>query len=256
MDGKKLDEVLEDMARQHNQPPATPRDRMWSNIDAARAPERERQSVGQAVGKSVGQPFRQSFASQLKEAFAALLTPKVMIPVGAAAVLVLGIVIGRISYNPAVSLDGSPQIADNLNSQVHDEIVVATQIPSDNDANSLADQQDLVYQLATINLFTKADMRLTDFRTTSCSTDGSATVPDWARGLLLQTRLLLNTSGSENNSLLPLLEELELVLAQIVSISDNNCTQDMEWILRGLEKRSTLNRLRQATTNDTDFGAI
>ncbi len=41
-----------------------------------------------------------------------------------------------------------------------------------------------------------------------------------------------------------LMVELELVLAQIVGLSRENCAQDMAWIQKGLQENSTLERLR------------
>jgi len=41
-----------------------------------------------------------------------------------------------------------------------------------------------------------------------------------------------------------LLDELELVLAQIVGLSRDNCARDMAWIRQGLQERSTIDRLR------------
>ena len=39
-------------------------------------------------------------------------------------------------------------------------------------------------------------------------------------------------------------DELELVLAQIVGLSRDNCARDMAWIRDGLRDRATIDRLR------------
>jgi hypothetical protein len=52
------------------------------------------------------------------------------------------------------------------------------------------------------------------------------------------------TSAADDIEMNNLLEELELVLAQIVGLSRNNCARDMAWIRQGLQERSTIDRLR------------
>jgi len=61
---------------------------------------------------------------------------------------------------------------------------------------------------------------------------------------LLQTRLLLDAPATRDIELIGLLEDLELVLAQIVGLSRDNCARDVAWIKQGLQERSTLDRLR------------
>ena len=70
-------------------------------------------------------------------------------------------------------------------------------------------------------------------------------MPEWAGGMLVQTRLLMGTPVADDPAVLELLEDLELVLAQIVGISRDNCARDMAWIRSGLENRSTIDRLRR-----------
>ncbi len=106
-----------------------------------------------------------------------------------------------------------------------------------------------VYRFAAANLFGRADYLLTDFKVRSCANEDRGEVPNWASGMLVQTRLLLDTSAAEDANMKQLLEELELVLAQIVGLSRDNCAQDMAWIKQGLQERSTLGRLRMMSDN-------
>ena len=101
-----------------------------------------------------------------------------------------------------------------------------------------------VYTLATRDLFSRADFLLTDFKVRSCGKDDLAEVPVWAGGMLVQTRLLMDTSVAEDIEMKNLLDELELVLAQIVGLSRDNCAGDMAWIRQGLQERDTIDRLR------------
>jgi hypothetical protein len=102
-----------------------------------------------------------------------------------------------------------------------------------------------VYRLAATDLFGRADFLLTDFKVRACETADLAAVPEWAGGMLVQTRLLMGTTVADDPATMDLLEDLELVLAQIVGLSRNHCARDMAWIRSGLENRSTIDRLRR-----------
>jgi hypothetical protein len=106
---------------------------------------------------------------------------------------------------------------------------------------------DAYFQLAAVDLFGRADALLTGFRTETCDSSDLAPVPGWAGEMLVRTRLLLGAakaSGAEGSSLYPLLLELEMVLVQISGLSGEDCRQETEWIRDGLQKRSTVERLR------------
>ena len=82
------------------------------------------------------------------------------------------------------------------------------------------------------------------------------TVPNWAGGMLLQTRLLMGTSIAQDPEMGALLLDLELVLAQIVGISKENCARDVAWIRDAMAENSTINRLRLMRPTDAAGDAI
>ena len=206
------DKDREEMARLHNDPPEVPRDRMWERIDAARAARR-----------GVVEP---DFTPRHGPAFRVL-----RMTAAVAAVLLVGIFIGRLSDNPdRVPLPGPGPVTENL---------------SDTTAGDTAPRiKDDVYAMAARDLFGRADFLLTDFKVRSCGSEDLSEVPDWAGGMLVQTRLLMGTSAADDLEMKILLEELELVLAQIVGLSRDNCARDMAWIRDGLRDRATIDRLR------------
>lgn len=195
---------LKEMARTHNRPPEVPRDRMWKKIDAARADRR-----------GLLQP---DFATRRSPAFSIL-----RLAAGMAAILVLGVFIGRMTQQP----ESTPMPV-----AVHEIESIDPGVKKD------------IYRLATRALFSRADFLLTDFKVRSCGKDDMSEVPAWAGGMLVQTRLLMDTAVAEDIEMKNLLEELELVLAQIVGLSRNNCADDMAWIRKGLQERATIDRLR------------
>jgi hypothetical protein len=203
------DKEISEMARRHNEPPEVPRDRMWARIDASRADRR-----------NVVQP---DFSRRRSPAFRIMRFGAAM-----AAVLVLGILIGRMTQETELLPVGDSAPV----------VVIQDNTPADGNL-----RRD-VYAMATRDLFGRADFLLTDFKVRSCGQSDMSEVPDWAGGMLVQTRLLMGTPAADDLEMNNLLEELELVLAQIMGLSKDNCAQDMAWIRQGLSERSTIDRLR------------
>jgi hypothetical protein len=196
------DKELKKMARSHNPPPEIPRDRMWEKINAARSGSR-----------GVLEP---DFTPRRGQTFRIL-----RMAAGVAAILVLGVFIGRMTEQQPVP-DPVPVAVHQVDPEVKKDI----------------------YRLAARDLFSRADFLLTDFKVRSCGKDDLTEVPAWAGGMLVQTRLLMDTSVAEDIEMKNLLDELELVLAQIVGLSRDNCASDMAWIRQGLQERDTIDRLR------------
>src|SRR5207244_6141944 len=67
-----------------------------------------------------------------------------------------------------------------------------------------------------------------------------------ARALLTTTRLMLDSPAAEDPRLKSLLEDLELVLAQIAQVPRGSDRAALQLINQGLEQRSVLLRLRTA----------
>ncbi len=199
------DKELNKMARSHNPPPEVPRDRMWEKIDAARSDRR-----------GVLEP---DFTPRRSPAFRII-----RIAAGVAAILVLGVFIGRMSEQQPVPVP----------------VPVAVRQVETSDPDIKKD----IYRLAARDLFSRADYLLTDFKVRSCGKGDLSEVPAWAGGMLVQTRLLMDTDVAEDVEMKILLDELELVLAQIVGLSRDNCARDMAWIRQGLQERDTIDRLR------------
>ena len=143
---------------------------------------------------------------------------------GVAAVLVLGVFIGRMTEQQS-----GPVPAPVAVNEVE---AIDSGLKKD------------IYRLAARDLFSRADFLLTDFKVRSCGKDDLSEVPAWAGGMLVQTRLLMDTVVAEDIEMKTLLDELELVLAQIVGLSRDNCAGDMAWIRKGLQERDTIDRLR------------
>ncbi len=204
---------FEDAVQAHNAPPPVPRERMWARIDAERSARRK---VVRPALRPKPSPWRRGLA-----AAAAL-----------AAVLAVGVGIGRWSAVPEPQ--GGPVAAVGEG---------AAPAPAATDLRNVEQQ---VYRLAAAQLFGKADFLLTDVKVRACSGDSAARVSRTAGGLLVQTRLLLDSPAAADAEMRALLRDLELTLAQIAGLSPDDCRRDLDWIKDGLERRDTLGRLRLA----------
>jgi hypothetical protein len=92
-----------------------------------------------------------------------------------------------------------------------------------------------------------AEALLTSFRTRSAADQQMDTqLAAWARDLLSNTRLLLDSPVASDPQRRPLLEDLELVLVQIVQLSPGSTQQDRELIEKTLQQDHVLTRLRTA----------
>jgi hypothetical protein len=72
-----------------------------------------------------------------------------------------------------------------------------------------------------------------------------------AQNLLLTTRLLLDSPAAHNPKLRGLLDDLEVVLAQVVRLQAAPGTDDLDLINQALEQRDVLPRLRTAAADIT-----
>ena len=76
---------------------------------------------------------------------------------------------------------------------------------------------------------------------------GSSTV----RQLLATNRLLLDSPAATDNRTRILLQDLELVLAQIAQLSGRPSSPDLDFITNGLDDSGVMSRLRTAVPSGT-----
>src|SRR5687768_6002387 len=104
------------------------------------------------------------------------------------------------------------------------------------------DTTNRFYDAAVVSHFGRAEAMLTTFR---ASATGSDTQLDrWARDLLTDTRLLLDSPAANDTRRRRLLEDLELTLAQIVQLSAASSPDDQHIVDGAIERGELLTRLR------------
>jgi len=198
MTDDRFDERLRQAAQDYHRPPATPREELWHRIAAARAARRRHVIV---------------------------VRPTLRWGVGIAAVLALGVAIGRWSARRGES-PSSPTV-----------------IAGSDQASTLA------YRVAAAQYLTRTEALLTGFHAEARSPSVPAVqFSRQARDLLATTRLMLDSPAANDARLKGLLEDLELVLAQIAQLParGGGDREDVQSINQGLDQRSVLLRLRTA----------
>jgi hypothetical protein len=181
--------------------PPTPRDAIWANI------QEQRHSVKPITGRN-----RQWLGWG----------------VGLAAMLAIGVGLGRLSVRNAVDTADAP-------------VAINTTRPEP--VNRTA------YRLTVEQHMTSAEALLTSFKTQPQGTlDPDIAV--WARDLLTNTRMLLDSPAADDPEVAALLEDLELVIAQIARMSAPSSVE-RELIREGIQKTDVLPRLRASQSAGT-----
>ena len=130
------------------------------------------------------------------------------------------------------------------------KVAVAALSPAPNPTGNSA------YQLTAVRHLSEAEALLTSFRTrTTADQQMDAQLGSWARQLLSNTRLLLDSPVANDPQRRPLLEDLELVLVQIVQLSPGSTPQDREMIEKTLQQDHVMTRLRTAIPAGSQRGS-
>jgi hypothetical protein len=214
-----LDPTLLEAARDYNAPPPTvAREAMWSAIQAARtqlaaeSPVRSIQSATTAVSY---RRWRSAWP----------------VAIAASLVLAAGIAIGRWMGTPPAR-----------------PIAAALPQPA-RPVPAVARGDRAAYQVAVAHDLTQAEALLTAYRAEGRSPGdraGSADVAGWARDVLSNTRLLLDSPAAADPKQRRLLEDLELVLVQLVEVSPDSSGAERQMIDSTLEHGHVLSRIRYA----------
>jgi hypothetical protein len=213
-----MDAILERVRGAYNRPPETPRDEMWGVIQRGLTP---RPVSGEAVQgeRAGGAPVLSLEAARAKRWPAFYRTAGWA--VAAAALLVLGIGIGRMSA------------------------------PTPAGEASMAETPDpTAMRLATEEHLGKTESLLTLVKLDARAGQLDPQVGPWARSLLAQTRLLLDAPDVQDPAMRQLLEDLELVLVQIVGVTDAGphdaarARTELNLAVQGLDDRDVLPRIQ------------
>jgi hypothetical protein len=220
----RLPEALRAAARDYNDPPELERsdaDGMWSAIESEAFPKRFRTPTAEAFLPRVERSHAQAGTAQRRWYAARNLLPL-------AAVLLLGVAIGRFGF---------PQ-------QPKSATTVAVGDPS---ADSVA--VPAAYQSTTSRYLGQTAALLVALPADAQSDRADQLYMNRAHDLLLTTRLLLDSPAAADPLFRALLEDLELVLAQVVRLQSEQRRDELDLIRQALEQRDVLLRLRTAVAD-------
>ena len=208
-----LPESLRAAARDYNAPPEldrSERDAMWSAIEGEAFPNR----------------FLTPTAERRVARAEGWLATRRLLPL--AAVLLIGVAIGRF---------GLPR-------KTPAPVTVTVGAPAE---DSLAVPQ--AYQNTTSRYLGQTAALLVSLPAEGRSEDADAVYMNRAHDLLLTTRLLLDSPAAADPRFRTLLEDLELVLAQVVRLQSAQSRAELDLIRQALEQRDVLPRLRTAAAD-------
>lgn len=243
-DQNQFDEFVKNAIQELDPVPPVPREDMWAGIEQARRFQRRKSRRGVPVWMAWG--------------------------VGLAAMLAVGVGLGRWSMrtdSPASPIAGAtpppthnePGIpAQNSGSFVRlplnerkavdfaRERRRAGETPAE---PAPAPSNNTAYQLVAVQHLSRAEVLLTSIGTGSIDDQ----VTSWAKDMLSTTRLLLDSPAAADPRMAGLLEDLELILAQIANPSAQS-QRELDLIQQGIKQTDVLPRLRAAVPAGTSIG--
>ncbi len=219
-DEEPLDPMLRAAAAAYHPPPATvPRDAMWEAIQQSRRDRRD------SVEDVVALPRQPRAGPRAAQTWHRWSNP--MLAAAASVLIALGISLGWWVRGAA-----------------HGPSLTA---PAERPAE-LAVANEPAYRIAVTRDLTQAEALLTTYRDDGRARDTAADLQlgQWAREVLSNTRLLLDSPVGDDPQRRQLLQDLELVLVQLTQPAASRTSTDREMIDRTLDNDHVLPRIRAA----------
>lgn len=212
-----LPPAVRDAARDYNRPPelkAADLDAMWSAIEA----KSFRSDIGGRVTDR---------ASTVRELTRRWFAPRSLMQV--AATLLIGVAIGRYAMPASNALPET-----SVSRRMQDTLTLAEP-----------------YSSTTSQYFGQAAALLVELPAEARNGNANSQLSGRAHDLLLTTRLLLDSPAANDARIRGLLEDLELVLAQVVRLPSDGTQgrSDLELIRQAVDNRAVLPRLRTAVAD-------
>lgn len=279
----RIDEIIRSAASDYNRPPETPRDEMWAAIQAARSapgPRLHVTSGGSPSGYTAKRNFGAKYAWIGMAAAAVLLIATgigigrwTSRPVTTATVRDKGAVViangpaplptptDEIGSRqpvapeaPATTPSTQPQPTQRTREQIRRDPrlqVIRPVNPNRYASTSGTPADPKIYQVAMVRHLADAEVLLTSFSVGSRDAAMNAQFAGWAKGLLSNTRLLLDSPAGDDPRRAKLLQDLELVLAQIVQLAPDAKAEDRQLIEGSIQQGHVMTRLRSAIPADS-----
>jgi hypothetical protein len=223
MNDDRFEELMQDAADTYRRPPAADFDAMWKSIEATLDEKQVVSSIGGST--PIVQP-----TLDLRGGGRTHQSSRVTQRLAIAATLVIGIALGRASMSIS-----KPQPAAPVAATVASTDESTTPMPYDVETSKyLGQTAALLIALPSEVKAGRADEQFVNR----------------AGELLGRTRLLIDSPAASDPQMRDLLEDLELVLAQVVRLqNDTTSRTELDLISRALEQRDVIPRLRTAVAD-------
>jgi len=216
----RFEELMRDAAHTYRKPPQPDLETMWKAI--------ERASFGASAGGG------STHAGRSKPRGLSLVANRW---VAIAATLVVGVALGRVSASLGRT-SAQPAATPSMS--------VASATPAArSDSSTLAQP----YEVETSRYLGQTAALLIALPSEARAGRADEQLASRASDLLGRTRLLLDSPAANDPTMRNLLEDLELVLAQVARLQNDHSRTDIDLINRALEQRDVLPRLRTAVAD-------
>ena len=232
-DDERFEQYLREAAADYEAPRGeVPRDEMWAAVQSRR-------------GANTVAP-RLAFAAARRWTW-----------IGMAAMLLLGVSIGRFAmHSGAVPAAKTPVVATNSPASPPATAPVATESPRAVMPTPVATRPAArqspsaagngTYAVASNRHLQAVQLLLASYTAEAPSARGDSLLGRWARDLLSNTRLLLDSPAARDPVRARLLQDLEVILVQLVQQAPGEDTEERSAIERTLQKTQVIPRLRSA----------
>jgi hypothetical protein len=218
----RFDELMRDAAQTYRNPPEAPLDEMWAAIEARGLGHGARGVAGETIAFDSAVARRGFHVPR----WAAI-----------AATLVIGVGLGRAST--ALHRSSASQAGTTP------PTTVASVTPTHADSIPASNP----YELETSKYLGQTAALLIALPTEVKQGGANQQFVARAGDLLTTTRLLIDSPASSDPAMRNLLEDLELVLAQVVRLQNSHSRTELDLINRALEQRDVIPRLRTAVAD-------
>lgn len=254
------DELIARAAKDYNEPGPAPREEIWNRIAEARR-------AANMVRPALTRPRR------------APVWIWGTIGVAAAGLVAVGVAIGRgversrtrdqrapaletarRDSTGATKNPGAGAIGSGVDATTPSVRSIPAAAPSDGQGGVPAAQSynsaAIAYQLAVVQHVAGSEAMITAFRASARRGEVDAQIAKWSRDLLGETRMLESSAPPSDVAMKRLLQDLELVLAQIVQYTnhDTHAPDDLDLIERSIRRRAVMSNLRTMSAGRVPSG--
>ncbi|MHB1311599.1 MAG: hypothetical protein ACYC3L_06240 [Gemmatimonadaceae bacterium] len=246
-DDERFEQFLREAAADYQSPPAeAPREDMWTAIRAQR-------TAAPVITAAPAAPRH---------------VPGRWIWMGMAATLLVGVALGRFAWHrdaapgvaliqpgPSSSAPGSPESPAASVSPATPpgtEAAIVARTPAmdvrrrHDDGASLPGARSTTYSLVATRHLADVEALLTSYSASRADTRSDTLLARWAKDLLSNTRLLLDSPAARDPVRARLLQDLEVILVQLVQRSPGGAADERSAVERTLDKTQLIPRLRSA----------